>query len=859
MSIYEKNLTQFKKIYPEFTKEITASKAPKWFSCEGKDNFTITQGEKVHRAYDIENRDEVIEGLKKNKLLRDDITVYIGIGDGKILIEALKVKEDKHIILVIEPVLFFIDNFMDRYDITKYLKNGGIIFSGTDNKQISAIFGTLEAAMVIQNWFMISEAYVIHLKEIYGDIIGYTTSVINQMQCNIGTVMGAGQTIAENDIKNLPYIIRHRGVSEIKDLFKDKPAVIVSTGPSLQKNIHILKENQKKVVIIAVAQALRVLLAYDIRPDFICTVDYGAVNLEHFEGLMDEDIPLVALNRSYAPILKRWKGPKFITVSHTDGFPGTAINYIQEKGSILQGGSVSHLCIGLAIHLGCNPIAITGQDLAYEGSNSHIPLVDAGGKLEVKDGQLQWDVNDPKSSLHGKPSSMGAPLYVPGYFIDPVMTNIGLKSFITAFENIFADYKDNKFYNCTEGGASLKGSEQLSLRKYIKKNGASIKKNKIEPFLSLVDNYMEKIGDIIPLLENEINDLYGIQDKARLALSVNKKMAKKSNRRNEKTMKLLLSENEKHSKDAENLAKHSPLMGIHIYKESREIQSRELKVNGKTNHILKNKKDFKTRINRNEIILTAARNSAKKLRDMYQEALDILKEYHKEKDESLLCSPNLEIVEFSNASDYIKSGNWANPLVAINKLIMKKKIGLFPEFPDRIKDDCEKMRNDSIELAIYKYDEREKLIDYNNLIETSRNAGREDRDFKLSMKYLKQAKKLLPEKYEARWGLATAYHHCKDIKKSAAEYETLIADFPKNNRLKFEYGLVLLQFDVSKAFGIMREMMDGTTEFDHYLSKLGDLYKENGKIQEAINCYERYLKKYPANTQIEFKLKELKK
>ena len=86
-----------------------------------------------------------------------------------------------------------------------------------------------------------------------------------------GTVIGAGKEIAKNDIETFPYVVRHRGIAELQNLYKDKPAILVNTGPSLQKNIHLLmnKEVREKCIIISIAQALRILLAYGIEPNFI--------------------------------------------------------------------------------------------------------------------------------------------------------------------------------------------------------------------------------------------------------------------------------------------------------------------------------------------------------------------------------------------------------------------------------------------------------------------------------------------------------------------------------------------------------------------------------------------------------------
>ena len=136
-----------------------------------------------------------------------------------------------------------------------------------------------------------------------------------------------------------PFEIYPYSINKLIDIFQGKPGVIVSTGPSLEKNIHVLKEHQDKLVIVAVGQALRVLMGYGITPDFICTVDFGEVNMAHFKGLMDSKVPLVCLNRTYAPLLKQYQGPKFITSSPQE--ETSALSILNDRGAVLQGGSVA--------------------------------------------------------------------------------------------------------------------------------------------------------------------------------------------------------------------------------------------------------------------------------------------------------------------------------------------------------------------------------------------------------------------------------------------------------------------------------------------------------------------------------------
>lgn len=849
--IFDKNITELKKQNTSIDiDKIEKTEKPKWF-VESENNFKIKKGDKIYQAYNRELYEKTLSSVKKNEILKENITVFIGVGLGEFLYKLLQNKEKEHVIIVIEPEYYFLKLFFQKYDITKYLKNNTIMFVKSENEIIQHTLSFVESNLVVQNWFTLSEFYVNLLPEIYADVTAYTREMINQIQCNVGTVMGAGTIIAENDIKNLPYVIRHRGVNELKDLFKNKPAVIVSTGPSLNKNIHILKENQDSVIIIAVAQALRALMAYEIKPDFICTVDYGKTNMEHFEGLFNiTDVPLVALNRTYAPILKKWKGPKFIAISDNVCFPGTVAEFISKKGSLIQAGSVSHFCLGLAVHLGCNNIGIIGQDLAYEGNRSHMELADASGEIKYKeDGTINWKVKDPNSHLNNLDSSMGYTQKVEAYFNDGINnkflpTNAGLASFIVAFENIIASLKDIDVYNCTEGGANIKGTEIFSLRNFIKNFGTDNKETeKLKPFLSLIENNEEYINKCIPLLENEIQMLKDLKKNCIKGINTAEKLKQKNIQSDKNKLEKVFKENKKYSDAAQLIAKKIQLVGMHIYKASREIYQR--KYNVKTKNLFKNAKNRKVRTERNIIILEAAKEAAIKLVNIYEESLDILKKYIETKDDSLLLNKEKELVEFNfeKCEKYFNTGNFAFPL--LSHKLCDNKLNLDNTLVNYILNECIHLRYKKIEIAKLSYDEREKLIEYTKLVkETKKETDINKIDFNQVKDNLKKAIELIPYEFSARWGMATVLHHLEEFENSIDYYDKLIKDFPDNLRLQYERGIVLLNMDSIKGIDALKKVLEKTDQFDHIYKKLGDLYKKAGMNDESKKCYEKYDKKF---------------
>jgi hypothetical protein len=73
--------------------------------------------------------------------------------------------------------------------------------------------------------------------------------------------------------------------------------VIVSAGPSLERNLHLLAEPgvRERVVIVAAQTMLKPLLRKGIKPHFVCALDYHELSKRFYEGLTAEDVEGVTL------------------------------------------------------------------------------------------------------------------------------------------------------------------------------------------------------------------------------------------------------------------------------------------------------------------------------------------------------------------------------------------------------------------------------------------------------------------------------------------------------------------------------------------------------------------------------------
>jgi Flp pilus assembly protein TadD len=484
-----------------------------------------------------------------------------------------------------------------------------------------------------------------------------------------------------------------------------------------------------------------------------------------------------------------------------------------------------------------------GHNLSL-GKTSHFKAADESGDIFVDSkGMIQWKVTDPKSHLYGKTYSMGPAVWTDGYFGGKVLTNQGLKSFITNFERIIEfQSSDIDFFNTTEGGARVKGAKNISLKKYLEEKAKEeIKKEKaLQPYLSPEPKYEKQIKDTIPKLERDILQLKELKLNSEKAIKLLDEIEKA------KADKLpeLLNEQQKYSTKAEDLAKMNPLVQVYIYNESVQIHSRQLKVKGAPEHLIEDEKDLKTRVKRSRLILVAAKEAAEIFEESYEESLNILKQFIKSKDKSILSRPPEEYCpSLEKADEMLENNSFARVLLDADKILR--------ENPDDEKAiDCYQracQSRDELIKEAESCEDNQPWIDYLHLIEEAQKKGRDEKDFDAALDMLKQAMELKPDKPEAIWGYATTCAHLNRNEESEKYFKQLTEKWPDNLQFAFEYALVILRIDPVEGLKAMGDVMSKTDAYDSFLISVGDLYMSSKLPEQAVNAYEQYVKKFPAD------------
>lgn len=255
----------------------------------------------------------------------------------------------------------------------------------------------------------------------------------------------------EQGIANMPAIARHHNLRELDGAFKGRPAILIAPGPSLDKNIDQLKAAQGKALLIAPLQTLRRLYKAGIRPDFVLVLDATDLTTEpydFFNEVPSEFLTTLIVGVNCHPrVVRKFQRVYFFSAN------GPLDHWLEPMLAqplvTLEAPSVAISALLLAQHWGCNPIVLTGQDLA---------LAD-GGQRYAQDAQLN-NLTVPKL------------MTLPGYHGGTVQTPCDYFLFHHQFEliakTLSARHPDVRLCNCTEGGAYIQGYEHVPLHDVLR-------------------------------------------------------------------------------------------------------------------------------------------------------------------------------------------------------------------------------------------------------------------------------------------------------------------------------------------------------------------------------------------------------
>ena len=396
------------------------------------------------------------------------VVVVLGFGEGDLASKALDTLGKGFGLVIYEYDLPQFNYALSQRDFTHLWKDERVVLIINRDEGYGFI-EYLKKYIVGGRLWMLIHPSCNGLKEDYEKVCAEIAQNKALYEVNIGTQVGMGKNFMNSFLENVPEIIKSRGVKELKDLYKDKPAVVINPGPSLKKDIGNLKANRDKAVYIAVDSVVPFLMENDFLPDFICGIDPMPDNKVLFTDPRLKDVPLIAIMQYTPEVVRTYPGEIFMSSQYGNQIYGWLGHHWEDRGVIdCPGGSVSHFGLGIAEFLGCDPIGVIGQDLCFRDEY----YCNNVGKL------LDSTVSD----THSIDRKEGAIAYKNMYDEDVNTTGIFI-AFKMWFDNKFKVMKKagKTVYNLSDGGLRLENTEEAKFVDFIKDWGEQIVKPPFSP------------------------------------------------------------------------------------------------------------------------------------------------------------------------------------------------------------------------------------------------------------------------------------------------------------------------------------------------------------------------------------------
>lgn len=444
-----------------------------------KDNKSLYIGSKYDNTRDINKFLEQIQGEK----LQNDVFIIYGFGLGEHIKALRKLYDNK--IIVFEPNKK-IYNYIKKMQWLKQDKNIEVICC-EEEKLNKVIKSNINDFNYKNSEYLFFSNYNKVYHEEFLRFFNILNNYIVTLAIDVNTKKTFNKLWVENLIRSVKYMIDAVPSDLYDNKFKDVPAIIVSAGPSLTKNIDLLK-NIHNMLIISGGRTLGPLMDKDILPHLLVVADSTERNYTLVKDYINKiEIPLLFSESANLKIVKEHTGLKLF-YSYSE-----LINRIADRKitHISTGGSVAHAMTSYAANLGCNPIIFIGQDFAYTGNKTHSEIA------ENKDGSYNYDI-----------AIRNDDIYVEDVNGNKVRTSLVLDSQRRAMEQIIKLYPNTTFINASEGGAKIEGTMQAKLYDVIKKYN----KNQIKK-IELVDYKvdMKKNAEIeLKILKEQLNNLIEI-------------------------------------------------------------------------------------------------------------------------------------------------------------------------------------------------------------------------------------------------------------------------------------------------------------------------------------------------------------
>ena len=401
----------------------------------------------IHSAYDpIREAKQFADRLPKGK----SICLY-GYGLGYHLSPLLEQMGPDQILLVIElnPSLLSAAMILrDQQEILQH-KNFRLI-TGDNEKQVA---NEIRQNLSPLNQDSVADFEVVFHSPSFQVLPSRFPKLANAleillMERRFPTVLGDIES--SNLVKNRDIIHSSDGINSLKDKYTDRPAILISAGPSLDGLHPYFNWLAQRTLLACVDTTFPLLARKNITPDFVFTLDPQEKSFRFFAANLQSPVPLIYTPTAQTRILHNYEGKKIVVFKDGHRLYQGEKNLAEVKGTTKSGGSVSCLGLDCLIQMGCNPIILIGQDCAF--SNNRFYFRDSELEVELLE---NLNANTTLAQSHQKKTKENKSISVLCNDGLEKWTNQTMYSYLRGIEQIAQVNPDRTIYNLCSHGVQM--------------------------------------------------------------------------------------------------------------------------------------------------------------------------------------------------------------------------------------------------------------------------------------------------------------------------------------------------------------------------------------------------------------------
>ena len=453
MDYFKANLTVLAKKQPDLAallRTTDRSHVKTFPSVDGAPTATIERdGESMplHSRYNPLR--EARQALKKDDYTEADYFIFLGFGFGYLLdavIEKYTLPEQHY--FIVEADLGILRAALEARDLTSLFAAHDVHFAWpSSGPELAEQWRQqFDLALARKSVYVMHQPSLTLHPEHYKVAVETLQGQIYRTMADCATLSKKSHEFLDNFVQNFPLAAAAPGIGIFSRHFTNTPAVIVSAGPSLDRNIHELRGREDQVLILAADTALKPLLAAGVEPHFVMTCDPAHANYLHLAGATTRESLLVMEATAHPQSPEGFVG-RTLACTYSNSILKSLSDLLGDKGVLHAWGSVATMALDFALFLDCDPIIFIGQDLAYTGGR----LYCSGVYFEK-----EWfrDVHTPEE-YEQKLAQLRAgnrPQSFTDIYGSPIETTRSLIAYRDWIVKLIGDHPERRFINSTEGG-----------------------------------------------------------------------------------------------------------------------------------------------------------------------------------------------------------------------------------------------------------------------------------------------------------------------------------------------------------------------------------------------------------------------